>query len=80
MLSVLLVLDFNDNKPIWPQDSYNCRVSWEAQPGHIITALVARDPDVGETRLVYSIHSGDPHSIFHMDHQAGKRFFILNSF
>ena len=65
------VKDFNDNAPVWAQDLYSCRVSREAQPGHIITALTARDPDVGHDHLIYRIHSGDPSAVFHMDPEAG---------
>lgn len=69
---VVQVTDFNDNAPVWRQDSYSCRVSSEAQPGHVVTALTAHDPDVGEsTYLRYGIHSGDRADIFKIDPLTG---------
>lgn len=67
------VLDFNDNPPAWRQDSYSCRVSAEAQPGHVVSAVSAHDPDAGQvTPLHYAIHSGDRNGIFKMDSLTGK--------
>ncbi|XP_071532452.1 fat-like cadherin-related tumor suppressor homolog isoform X3 [Panulirus ornatus] len=66
------VLDFNDNPPVWRQDSYSCRVSAEAQPGHVVSAVSAHDPDAGQvTPLHYAIHSGDRNGIFKVDSQTG---------
>lgn len=73
-----LVLDFNDNPPLWRQDSYSCRVSAEAQPGHVVTSVSATDPDSGQvTPLSYSIHSGDRDAIFKMDQLTGKINLLL---
>lgn len=68
-----VVVDFNDNSPAWRQDSYSCRVSAEAQPGHVVTSVFATDPDSGQvTPLSYAIHSGDRDAIFKMDQLTGK--------
>ncbi|XP_050703981.1 protocadherin Fat 1-like [Eriocheir sinensis] len=69
---VIDVVDFNDNPPAWRQDSYSCRVSAEAQPGHVVTSVSATDPDAGQvTPLSYAIHSGDRDAIFKMDQLTG---------
>ncbi|XP_064099968.1 fat-like cadherin-related tumor suppressor homolog isoform X2 [Macrobrachium nipponense] len=69
---VVETLDFNDNPPSWRQDSYSCRVSSEAAPGHVISSLSAHDPDSGqEVPLRYSIHSGDRSAIFKIDSYTG---------
>ncbi|XP_050721222.1 fat-like cadherin-related tumor suppressor homolog [Eriocheir sinensis] len=69
---VIDVVDFNDNPPAWRQDSYSCRVSSEAQPGHVVTSVSATDPDAGQvTPLSYAIHSGDRGAIFKMDQLTG---------
>lgn len=79
MLS-FVVTDFNDNAPVWRQDSYTCRVSSEAQPGHIVSALTAHDPDVGETtHLRYGIHSGDRADIFKIDPLTGTKYHVINT-
>ncbi|XP_042236772.1 protocadherin Fat 1-like, partial [Homarus americanus] len=69
---IVNVVDFNDNPPAWRQDSYSCRVSAEAQPGHVVSAMSAHDPDTGQvTPLHYAIHSGDREGIFKMDSITG---------
>ncbi|XP_063862581.1 fat-like cadherin-related tumor suppressor homolog isoform X4 [Scylla paramamosain] len=69
---VIHVVDFNDNPPVWRQDSYSCRVSAEAQPGHVVTSMSASDPDAGQVMpLRYAIHSGDRNGIFKMDSLTG---------
>ncbi|MPC22879.1 Protocadherin Fat 1 [Portunus trituberculatus] len=69
---VRAVVDFNDNPPMWRQDSYSCRVSAEAQPGHVVTSMSASDPDAGQIMpLRYAIHSGDQSGIFKMDSLTG---------
>ncbi|KAK4302799.1 hypothetical protein Pmani_025146 [Petrolisthes manimaculis] len=69
---IVYVLDFNDNPPAWRQDSYSCRVSSEAQPGHVVTAMSAHDPDTSQiSPLTYAIHSGDRSGIFRIDPLTG---------
>ncbi|XP_050707149.1 protocadherin Fat 3-like [Eriocheir sinensis] len=71
---VIDVVDFNDNPPAWRQDSYSCRVSAEAQPGHVVTSVSATDPDAGQvTPLSYAIHSGDRDAIFRMDQLTAQQ-------
>ncbi|KAK7016210.1 long-chain fatty acid transporter fat1 [Halocaridina rubra] len=69
---VIETLDFNDNPPAWRQNSYSCRVSSEAAPGHVVSVLAAYDPDEEqETPLQYTIHSGDRNGIFKIDPFTG---------
>ena len=69
-------MDFNDNPPVWRQDSYSCRVSAEAQPGHVVISMSASDPDTGQIMpLRYAIHSGDRNGIFKIDPLTGKKQF-----
>ncbi|KAB7505675.1 Fat-like cadherin-related tumor suppressor-like protein [Armadillidium nasatum] len=71
---IINVIDFNDNAPVWSQDTYISHVSTEAKPGHVVTTLSAFDPDVSNSdgdRLSYHIISGDPQSLFYIEPNDG---------
>ncbi|XP_052540562.1 protocadherin beta-4-like [Tympanuchus pallidicinctus] len=43
----IIVLDVNDNKPIFTQDTYNGQVAENAPEGSLVLHVLARDADVG---------------------------------
>ena len=48
--------DVNDEAPVWSRSRFEGRVSLEAQPGHVVALVAARDPDVAQGPLTYAIH------------------------
>ncbi|KAM7364223.1 cadherin 87A isoform 3-T5 [Cochliomyia hominivorax] len=67
------VLDVNDNKPIFEQESYSASVSESALPGQYITTITAKDMDsgnFGDAGLRYSL-SGNGAELFHVDEKTG---------
>lgn len=55
------VVDQNDNAPAFSQDLYEAWVEEDVTRGHMVTRVVARDPDEGENaRLRYSWDLGTP--------------------
>lgn len=67
------VLDVNDNKPMFEQESYSAVVSESALPGQYITTITAKDMDsgnFGDAGLRYSL-SGNGAELFHVDEKTG---------
>lgn len=67
------VLDVNDNKPMFEQESYTASVSESALPGQYITTITAKDMDsgnFGDAGLRYSL-SGNGAELFHVDEKTG---------
>ncbi|EDW37985.1 GL12362 [Drosophila persimilis] len=67
------VLDANDNKPVFEQESYSASVSEAALPGQYIATITARDVDsgsYGDSGIRYSL-SGTGAELFHVNEQTG---------
>ncbi|XP_058466683.1 cadherin-87A isoform X2 [Malaya genurostris] len=67
------ITDSNDNRPIFEQDSYSTTVLESANPGHLITTIIARDLDsghFGDQGIRYSL-SGTGAELFHVDPITG---------
>lgn len=67
------VLDANDNKPSFEQESYSATVSEAALPGQYITTITAKDVDsssFGDAGIRYSL-SGTGAELFHVNEQTG---------
>jgi len=67
------VLDANDNKPSFEQESYSATVSEAALPGQYITTITAKDVDsgsFGDAGIRYSL-SGTGAELFHVNDQTG---------
>jgi len=70
---ISLVLDANDNKPSFEQESYSAIVSEAALPGQYITTITAKDVDsgsFGDAGIRYSL-SGTGAELFHVNDQTG---------
>ncbi|XP_030375900.1 cadherin-87A [Scaptodrosophila lebanonensis] len=67
------VLDANDNKPSFEQESYTASISEAALPGQYITTITAKDVDsgnYGDAGIRYSL-SGTGAELFHVNEQTG---------
>lgn len=67
------VLDANDNKPSFEQESYSATVSEAALPGQYIATITAKDVDsgsFGDAGIRYSL-SGTGSELFHVNEQTG---------
>ncbi|XP_068152287.1 cadherin-87A [Drosophila tropicalis] len=67
------VMDANDNKPTFDQESYSATVSEAALPGQYITTITAKDVDsgsYGDAGIHYSL-SGTGAELFHVNEQTG---------
>lgn len=67
------VLDANDNKPSFEQESYSASVSEAALPGQYIATITAKDVDsgsFGDAGIRYSL-SGTGSELFHVNEQTG---------
>ncbi|XP_062126234.1 cadherin-87A [Drosophila sulfurigaster albostrigata] len=67
------VLDANDNKPSFEQESYSATISEAALPGQYITTITAKDVDsgsFGDGGIRYSL-SGTGAELFHVNEQTG---------
>lgn len=67
------VLDANDNKPTFEEESYTASVSEAAKPGQYITTITAKDSDsgnYGENGIRYSI-SGSGSELFNVNERTG---------
>ncbi|XP_061083448.1 cadherin-23 [Conger conger] len=67
------VLDVNDNRPIFLQNSYETSILESAPRGASILQVQATDADQGENgRVLYRILSGNSHRQFSMDQLTGE--------
>ncbi|XP_037950631.1 cadherin-87A [Teleopsis dalmanni] len=69
----ITVVDANDNKPTFEQDSYSTTISEAAVPGQYITTITAKDADsgmFGEAGIRYSL-TGAGAELFHVNEVTG---------
>ncbi|KAH8382777.1 hypothetical protein KR009_005221 [Drosophila setifemur] len=67
------VLDANDNKPVFEQESYSASVTEAALPGQYIATITAKDVDsgsYGDSGIRYSL-SGTGAELFQVNEQTG---------
>lgn len=56
----MLVMDVNDNTPLFPPNGYRVKISEGAKADSDVIAAVATDPDAGNNgKLVYELISGN---------------------
>lgn len=68
-MSLITVLNINDNSPRFSQLVYTCLLSEEASQGQLVTVLTAYDPD--SDQLLYKIVSGNEHHTFSINEETG---------
>ncbi|XP_037922792.1 cadherin-87A [Hermetia illucens] len=67
------VIDANDNRPTFEEESYSASVSESAEPGQFITSIIAKDIDsgsYGDAGIRYTL-SGTGSELFHVDPVTG---------
>ena len=56
----MLIVDINDNTPLFPPNGYSVKISEGAKAKSDVIAAVAIDPDAGSnSELVYELISGN---------------------
>ncbi|CAG0886653.1 unnamed protein product [Cyprideis torosa] len=71
----ILVLDVNDNSPVFYPREYNVSLRQGPIPQGPIVAVVAEDPDSGTFgRISYSIVSGNQDRVFRINSETGELF------
>ncbi|KAJ8382635.1 hypothetical protein SKAU_G00034130 [Synaphobranchus kaupii] len=74
----VIIVDQNDNPPsviapLGKNGTAKQPLPRSAEPGYLVTRIVAMDPDDGENaRLSYSIHKGNENGMFRMDWRTGE--------
>ncbi|KAM9834847.1 protocadherin-10-like isoform 2-T2 [Syngnathus typhle] len=74
----IIIVDQNDNAPLWLAPMAKNGTAKEplprsAEPGYLVTRIVAMDADDGENaRLSYSIQRGNENRMFRMDWRTGE--------
>ena len=62
----MLIMDINDNTPLFPPNGYSVKISEGAKANGDVIAAVAIDPDAGSnSKLVYELISGNTGSKSH---------------
>ncbi|KAG7518627.1 protocadherin alpha-8-like [Solea senegalensis] len=72
----IIVLDSNDNRPIFSEDTYQIEIEENAQIGSAVTKVNAKDPDEGSNgEIEYSLSKTLPrkvYEIFELDNLSGE--------
>uniref|UniRef100_A0A8C3PJX6 Cadherin domain-containing protein n=1 Tax=Calidris pygmaea TaxID=425635 RepID=A0A8C3PJX6_9CHAR len=71
----IVVLDVNDNAPVFTQEQYIGQVLENAPEGFVVLRVVATDQDVGvngEITYQFSQAVGQSNSVFMIDHRSGE--------
>ncbi|XP_065705048.1 protocadherin beta-15-like [Patagioenas fasciata] len=71
----IVVLDVNDNAPVFTQDQYVGKILENAPEGSVVLSVVANDQDVGvngDISYQFSQVVGQIHSAFVIDHVSGE--------
>ncbi|XP_078366665.1 protocadherin Fat 4-like [Oculina patagonica] len=67
----VLVMDINDNTPLFPPNGYSVKISEGAKANSDVIAAVAIDPDAGSnSELIYELISGNTGGDFSLDPQT----------
>ena len=68
----IIVLDLNDNAPLFPQPSFHCYITDQAQRGQLVTKVMATDADASDQgQLAYSIIGGNEKQSFSIHPHTG---------
>jgi small ligand-binding sensory domain FIST len=68
-----MILDVNDNSPVFNQSSSTWTINETASTGSVVGSVIATDADLGTNAAVsYSIISGDPFGQFELDAKSGS--------
>lgn len=63
----MLVMDINDNTPLFPPNGYSVKISEGAKANSDVIAAVAIDPDAGSnSELIYELISGNTGGEFYV--------------
>lgn len=70
---LILILDVNDNAPVFDTSIENVSVSEDAPIGHQVVVISASDADShGNGRVTYTLMSGNEESRFQLNHDTGN--------
>jgi len=69
------LLDRNDSPPAFKESSYDLKVAENVNPGHVVSTLLAEDPDK-DSSVQYSIKDGADGK-FSIDPVKGKFVLII---
>nr|XP_057919087.1 protocadherin alpha-2-like [Doryrhamphus excisus] len=72
----VVVMDVNDNTPVFSKSLYKVRVSEDAPPGSVVIKLNATDLDEGmNSKILYSLikrGNNDPSNVFNLNTETGE--------
>ncbi|XP_064017492.1 protocadherin beta-15-like [Pogoniulus pusillus] len=71
----IVVLDANDNTPMFSRDIYEVRLPENSRPGELLVRVVARDPDEGsngKVQYTFSQASDGSHKFFELNPETGE--------
>lgn len=76
----IIVLDINDNPPVFGRRDYLTTVPEDVAPGTEILTVYAASKDIGaNAEINYNIRSGNEHGKFRIDPRKGKKKEITSS-
>lgn len=58
------LVDYNDNPPVFTQESYTASVNEDALPGTVVVQIFVTDKDSEANNVEFHIIAGDPHTQF----------------
>ncbi|XP_031468077.1 protocadherin beta-15-like, partial [Phasianus colchicus] len=69
----VVVLDANDNVPVFSREVYEVRVAENSPPGQLVVRVSAADPDEGSYgKVEYEFTSDEPGNIFDLNSATGE--------
>eukprot|EP00058_Branchiostoma_floridae_P010537 XP_002596025.1 hypothetical protein BRAFLDRAFT_84111 [Branchiostoma floridae] len=75
----VVVLDENDNSPLFDRETYTTNVTEDKPGGGLILQVTATDEDEGSnSNITYSIRSGNSDEVFYIDSRTGEIFLQTN--
>ncbi|XP_035670182.1 protocadherin Fat 4-like, partial [Branchiostoma floridae] len=75
----VVVLDENDNSPLFDRETYTTNVTEDTSGGGLILQITATDEDEGSnSNITYSIRSGNSDEVFYIDSRTGEIFLQTN--
>ncbi|XP_078576868.1 protocadherin Fat 4-like isoform X2 [Branchiostoma floridae x Branchiostoma japonicum] len=75
----VVVLDENDNSPLFDRESYTTNVTEDTTGGDLILQITATDEDEGSnSNITYSIRSGNSDEVFYINSRTGEIFLQTN--
>ncbi|XP_030314735.1 protocadherin beta-16-like [Calypte anna] len=71
----IIVVDANDNKPVFGRDVYEVRVAENSPPGQLVVRVVATDPDegsYGKVRYAFTETPEETRQLFELNPETGE--------